>query len=134
MSGATGRSSWYFRPVDERLREQLTIVNAFAHDIATGTWLSCLAVIALVEHEARSPEWTIAAHLVPPLARKLMFLSWASLSVILATGVVRMVTWKVYGWTGDVEASRTHLLKVKHALLGLAVVAGTAWQAYIVYR
>ncbi len=120
--------------MDDRVREQLTVVNAFVHDVATGTWLSCLAVIALLEHEARSPAWAVASHLVPPLARKLMALSWASLAVILATGLLRMWTFSIFGFTGDVAASRIRLLKTKHALLGVAFALGTAWQAYVVYR
>jgi hypothetical protein len=44
-----------------------------------------------------------------------------------------MATWKLFGWTGDVERDRIRLLKVKHAILGIAFAAGTAWMAYLVY-
>ena len=57
--------------------------------------------------------------------------SWASLAVILLTGALRMVSWKVFGWTGDVAADRVRLLKIKHAVLGIVFAAGTAWQALV---
>ncbi len=115
------------------LREKLTILNAFVHDVATGTWIASLVLLSLLHAEARTPAWAAAAALVPPLAAKFMLLSWASLGVIVLTGVVRMLTWKVFGWTGDMARDRVRLLKVKHALLGAAFVAGTAWQVALVY-
>jgi hypothetical protein len=115
------------------VKEKLTILNAFVHDVATGTWISSLVVLTLLRSETRKPAWAAASALVPPLASKLMVLTWASLAVIVLTGVVRMVTWKAFGWTGDVSRDRVHLLKVKHAVLGVAFLAGTAWMAAIVY-
>jgi hypothetical protein len=115
------------------MKERLTVINAFIHDVATGTWLSTLVLLTLLHREARSPAWAAAAGLVPPLEAKFLLLTWLSLGVILATGAVRMLTWKVFGWTGDMEASRIRLLKVKHALLGVAFAAGTVWQAWLVY-
>ncbi len=115
------------------MKEKLTILNAFVHDVATGTWISSLILITVLRSETRKAAWAGAAALVPPLASKFMLLTWVSLAVILLTGVVRMVTWKVFGWTGDVSRDRVRLLKVKHAVLGTAFLAGTAWMAAIVY-
>lgn len=117
----------------EKLRDQLTILNAFVHDVATGTWISSLILMSVLRSETRQPAWLVASALVPPLAAKFMWLTWASLIVILLTGVVRMVTWKVFGWTGDISRDRVHLLKVKHAVLGIAFLAGTVWMALIAY-
>ena len=117
----------------ETLRDRLTVLNAFVHDVATGTWLSTLVLVTLLHFETRKPAWAAAAPLAARLESKFMVLTWASLAVILATGVVRMLTWKVFGWTGDVAADRVRLLKVKHAVLGAAFAAGTAWLAAIVY-
>lgn len=47
-------------------------------------------------------------------------------AVILLTGVLRAVTFKAFGWTGDVARDRIRLLKIKHALLGAVFLAGTA--------
>jgi uncharacterized membrane protein len=117
------------------MREKLTILNAFAHDVATGTWIGTLVLLTILHRETSAAAWALVpAPLVPALARKFLVLTWASLAVIVATGVVRMVTWKVFGWTGDVERDRIALLKTKHALLGIAFAAGTAWQVAIVYR
>lgn len=117
----------------ESTRDRLTILNAFVHDVATGTWLSSLLLITLLHQETRRPAWIVAAALVSDLKAKFMVLTWASLGVILATGAVRMLTWKVFGWTGDVSRDRVRLLKVKHVVLGIAFAAGTAWLAAIVY-
>jgi putative copper export protein len=116
------------------MREKLTIFNAFLHDVATGTWIGTLVLLTILHEETSRPVWLLASPLVPPLERKFLVLTWVSLGVILATGVVRMVTWKVFGWTGDVERDRIRLLKVKHALLGIVFAAGTAWQVVLVYR
>ncbi len=119
--------------MNEKLRDRLTVLNAFVHDVATGTWLSSLLLITLLHRETSQPAWILAAPLLPALKAKFMVLTWTSLGVILATGVVRMLTWKVFGWTGDVSRDRVRLLKVKHALLGVAFATGTAWLAAIVY-
>jgi hypothetical protein len=119
--------------VQEKTRDQLTILNAFVHDVATGTWISALVLISILHAETRKPAWSSAQALVGPLASKFMALAWISLVVIVLTGVVRMVTWKVFGWTGDVSRDRVKLLKMKHALLGTAFLAGTVWMAVVVY-
>jgi hypothetical protein len=115
------------------MREKLTILNAFVHDVATGTWIASLILISILHSETHSAAWLLAAPLVPPLAAKFMLLTWISLAVIMLTGLVRMVTFKVFGWTGDVARDRIRLLKIKHALLGVVFLAGTAWQVAIVY-
>jgi len=114
------------------MREKLTILNAFVHDVATGTWIGTLVLITLLHRETRAPAWAPAAALVPGLERQFLILTWISLGVIIATGVVRMLTWKVFGWTGDMERDRIQLLKVKHALLGIVFAAGTLYQVRLV--
>jgi hypothetical protein len=115
------------------MKERLTILNAFVHDVATGTWIGTLILLTIFHHETQSGAWLLAAPLVPGLERKFLLLTWVSLAVIALTGVVRMITWKVFGWTGDVERDRIRLLKIKHALLGVVFAAGTAWQVVLVY-
>ncbi len=115
------------------MQEKLTILNAFVHDVATGTWIGSLVLLSILHAQAAAPEWAAAQGLVRPLAGRFMWVTWVSLAVILLTGVVRMVTWKVFGWTGDVARDRIRLLKVKHAILGVAFLAGTAWQVAIAY-
>lgn len=115
------------------MREQLTVLNAFVHDVATGTWISSLVVATILRSELRGPQWAACGPAGAALARSLMVLTWASLGVILLTGVFRMVSWKAFGWTGDMAADRVRLLKIKHAVLGIVFVAGTAWQAFVTY-
>lgn len=116
------------------MKEKLTILNAFVHDVATGTWIGTLVLLTILHSETRSPAWMLASPLVPSLEHKFLILTWASLGVILATGLVRMLTFKVFGWTGDIAADRIRLLKIKHAVLGIVFAAGTAWQVALVYR
>jgi len=120
--------------VSDATNEKLTILNAFVHDVATGTWIGSLVLITLVHGHVASPEWAAAAPLLPALLAKFMWVTWTSLAIIMLTGVVRMVTFKVFGWTGDVARDRIRLLKVKHAVLGVAFAIGTAWQVFIAYR
>ena len=115
------------------MRDRLTILNAFVHDVATGTWIGTLILLTLLHREAQRPAWFLAGGLVGGLERQFLVVTWVSLAVIVATGVVRMVTWKVFGWTGDVEQSRIKLLKVKHALLGVVFAGGTLYQWFLVY-
>jgi hypothetical protein len=115
------------------MRDQLTVLNAFAHDVATGTWISCLALVSLLHHEMARPEWSGCAGFAQLLLSRFMVLTWASLGTIILTGVVRAITYRAYGWTGDVARDRARLLKIKHALLGTAFLAGTAWQVCVVY-
>jgi uncharacterized membrane protein len=115
------------------VREKLTILNAFVHDVATGTWIGTLILLTILHRETSQPAWIVASPLVPALQRKFLVLTWVSLALVVATGVVRMLTWKVFGWTGDVERSRIRLLKVKHAVLGAVFAAGTAWMVRLVY-
>ena len=114
------------------MREKLTIFNAFVHDVATGTWIGTLVLLTILHRETRLPAWAPAASLVPGLERQFLVLTWVSLGVIMATGVVRLFTWKVFGWTGDMERDRIKLLKAKHALLGIVFAAGTAYQVSLV--
>ncbi len=115
-------------------REQLTILNAFVHDVATGTWISSLVLLTVLHVETQEAGWAPVGALLPGLKAQFMALTWASLAVILLTGVVRMLTFKVFGWTGDIAADRIRLLKIKHALLGVVFLAGTLYQVALVSR
>jgi hypothetical protein len=50
------------------MKERLTILNSFVHDVATGTWISTLVLLSLLHREARSPAWSAAAPGVPRVA------------------------------------------------------------------
>ncbi len=115
------------------MKEKLTTLDAFVHDVATGRWIGTLVLITILHRETRAPAWVLASPLVPALERKFLVLTWVSLGVILLTGVFRRVTWKVFGWTGDVATDRVRTLKVRHAVLGVAFAAGTAWMGATPY-
>lgn len=113
--------------------EQLTILNAFVHDVATGTWISSLILLTILNVETQKLAWSPVVGLLPGLKGQFLALTWASLAIILLTGVVRLLTFKVFGWTGDVAADRVRLLKIKHGLLGVVFLAGTVYQVALVY-
>ncbi len=113
------------------MREKLTVLNAFVHDVATGTWIASLGFATIFELKQREPAWAAMGEHVAELERLFMAATWASLGVVLLTGVFRMLTFKVFGWTGDVATDRIRVLKIKHALLGIAFAGGTAWQVLL---
>jgi hypothetical protein len=116
------------------VREKLIVLNAFLHDVATGTWIGTLVLLSVLHRETSKPAWHLAWSLVPSLEGKFLVLTWVSLGVIAGTGLVRMATFKFFGWTGDVAKDRVRLLKIKHALLGVVFLAGTAWQVLLAHR
>lgn len=113
------------------MREKLTVLNAFVHDVATGTWIASLLMATIFEYEQRHPAWALVTERVEALEWKFMVVTWVSLGVILLTGVFRMLTFKVFGWTGDVAKERIRVLKIKHAVLGIAFAGGTVWQVIL---
>lgn len=115
------------------MKERLAVVNAFVHDVATGTWIAILAMLTLFHRETSTDAWSAVSHLVPALEQRFLLLSWLSLGVIAITGVVRALTFRLFGWTGDVAADRVRLLKAKHALLGIVFTAGMAYQLALVH-
>ncbi len=116
------------------MRERLTVLNAFVHDVATGTWIASLGFATLFELEHREPAWAAVASHVAEVEARFMAATWASLGLVLLTGVFRMLTFKVFGWTGDVAKERIRVLRIKHALLGVVFAAGTAWQLAMTRR
>ncbi len=113
------------------MRERFTILNSFIHDVATGTWISSLAVAAMLRGEARAWPAVEVARFSRALGSDLMWLTWAALVTVLLTGVVRYVTFRAFGWTGDIARDRIRLLKVKHAVLGTVFAVGTVWQVLL---
>ena len=114
-------------------RDRLTILNSFVHDVATGTWISTLLLLTLLHLETRGAAWAPVAPLLPGLKAEFMALTWASLVVIAITGVIRALTFRAFGWTGDIAKDRVRLLKIKHALLGTTFLAGTIYMAVLAY-
>lgn len=119
--------------MNEGTRDQLTILNSFVHDVATGTWISTLLVLTLLHLETRGAAWAPVAGLLPGLKGHVMAMTWASLLIIALTGVVRAVTFKRFGWTGDIAKDRVRLLKIKHAFLGTTFLVGTVYMAVLAY-
>ncbi len=42
------------------MKEKLTVLNAFVHDVATGTWIGTLVLLTILHHETQKPVWILA--------------------------------------------------------------------------
>ena len=51
------------------MQEKLTILNAFVHDVATGTWIGSLVLLSILHAQATQPEWILAAGPGPAAGR-----------------------------------------------------------------
>lgn len=111
------------------MRDTIIIINSFLHDVATGVWIAVLIVMYVISGQAAGVKGTPqGAAFVAGIMDSLWFTAVVSLAVILLTGVVRGLTFKFYGWTGDVARDRKRLLMVKHVILGIVVTAGLYFQ------
>jgi cytochrome b subunit of formate dehydrogenase len=107
------------------MRDTLITINSFIHDMATGVWLAVLLVMYIIS--GRSGEITSIPQgqaFVSGLMANLWTASLVSLAVIAVTGIIRGLTFKYYGWTGDVAKGRKHLLMIKHIILGVVFALG----------
>lgn len=111
------------------MRDTLIIINSFIHDVATGAWISTLMVMTYIKSELEQQAGLRAiAELTTKLQGKLFMLAVFCLGIVLITGIIRGLTFRYYGWTGDVARGRKRLLMVKHMLLGAVVFLGLYYQ------
>lgn len=100
------------------MKDFLIILNSFLHDMATGAWISTLFMINFIKDE----------ELTTRLQGKLFILAVVCFVIVIITGIIRGVTFRYYGWTGDVAKGRKRLLMVKHIVLGTVFLAGLYYQ------
>lgn len=101
------------------------IVNNFLHDMATGTWAGCLAVLlVLSDRLAGMPAEAAAA-----LGDAMVLVFWilvGALVVVGATGGIRLAYWRQQTAPEDMAAKRRSLI-VKHVAFLVIYGGGTVW-------
>lgn len=113
----------------ETVRDTLIIINSFIHDVATGAWISTLFVMTYLKSELdHQASLQAITNLTNRLQGKLFMLAVFCLGIVLITGIIRGLTFRYYGWTGDVARGRKQLLLVKHIILGTVVLIGLYYQ------
>lgn len=113
----------------ETVRDTLIIINSFIHDVATGVWISTLLAMTYIKSETEQQTGLQAiSNLTTKLQGKLFMLAVVCLGIVLITGIIRGLTFRYYGWTGDVARGRKQLLLVKHIILGTVVLSGLYYQ------
>jgi len=105
-------------------KRYVRIVNDFAHDMATGTWVACLLVIWILSRRLPNmPEEAASA-----LGDAMSFVFWlgvVALAVIFVTGGLRLRYWRRETALADLVAKRRALL-IKHATF-LVVYGSCTW-------
>lgn len=111
------------------MRDTLIIINSFIHDVATGAWISTLFVMTFLKAELdQQVGMQGVANLTTRLQGEFFMLAVICLGIVLITGIIRGLTFRYYGWTGDVARGRKQLLVIKHIILGIVVLSGFYYQ------
>ncbi|MCJ7616763.1 MAG: hypothetical protein MUO43_09535 [Desulfobacterales bacterium] len=109
------------------MKTWLTIINALAHDLFTGLWISTILVIYLLERKIS------AAHemLVGPLGDVMGTFFWLGIFcifMIIVTGIFRFFEYRHrYSSAPDPDRKKikTRILILEHILLVLVFAGGT---------
>lgn len=107
------------------MRDTFIVLNSFIHDMATGVWVAVLLVMYIIS--GRSGEIISIPQgqaFVSGRMANLWMVSLVSVAVVTVTGIIRGLTFKYYGWTGDVAKGRKRLLMIKHIMMGVVVIVG----------
>ncbi len=101
------------------------ITNNFLHDMATGTWAACLAVLLVLS--SRLAGMPLEAALALGEAMSLVFwLLIGALVVVTLTGVLRLAYWRQESAPEELLAKRRALI-IKHIAFLVIYGGGTAW-------
>ncbi|HEY3327680.1 MAG TPA: hypothetical protein VGK14_11010 [Novimethylophilus sp.] len=100
------------------MKPWLILINDFCHDLFTGLWFGSFVTLFILHGKVGDPV------LLAELTRLFTWLCLASLLAIMLTGICRFFYYR--NWDGAEMADiKKHLLKIKHALLGTAMLVGT---------
>lgn len=105
--------------------QYVRITNNFLHDMATGTWAACLAVLLVLSARLGGMPAEAAAALGD--AMQLVFwLQAGALAVVTLTGALRLVYWRAQTAPEELAAKRRALV-VKHVVFLVVYGGGTVW-------
>ncbi len=107
----------------ERIKKTAVVLNGFAHDFATGYWLSAMIAIHFL-HRFQG-EYPDVAALLGRIERFFFWNTVGAVVVIFATGGMRTFTYVDNFYGPEAEKTRRKMLLVKHfALIALFAVGG----------
>ncbi|MGB4441592.1 MAG: hypothetical protein WBJ62_05145 [Coriobacteriia bacterium] len=101
------------------------IVNNFLHDMATGTWAACLAVLLVLSGRLAGMPAEAAVALGDAMTLVFWILAGA-LVVVSATGGIRLAYWRQQTAPEDLAAKRRSLI-VKHIAFFVIYGGGSVW-------
>ena len=101
------------------------IVNNFLHDMATGTWAACLAVLLLLSGRLTGMPAEAAAALGDAMTL-VFWLLVGALVVVSATGGIRLAYWRQQTAPEELAAKRRALV-IKHIAFFAVYGGGTVW-------
>lgn len=103
----------------------LRITNNFLHDMATGTWAACLAVLLVLSGRLAG----MPAEAATALGDAMLLVFWilvGALAVVSLTGALRLVYWRAQTAPEELAAKRRALI-VKHVAFLVIYGGGTVW-------
>jgi len=108
--------------------KSLRIINNFLHDMATGTWIACILVIAVVHSKAAGVS-AQSAQVLHAAAWSVFWLLIIALVIVMATGGLRTLYWRKHEVAENDAKDTFRLLIIKHVILTVIFGAGTviAW-------
>ncbi|MRS12072.1 MAG: hypothetical protein EG823_03255 [Actinobacteria bacterium] len=103
----------------------IRITNNFLHDMATGTWAACLAVLVVLSGRLDGMPAEAAAALGDAMSLVFWILVGALATVVL-TGALRLAYWRRESAPEDLAAVRRSLI-TKHVAFLVIYGGGTVW-------
>lgn len=101
------------------------VTNNFLHDMATGTWAACLAVLLVLSGRLVGMPAEAAEALGDAMAL-VFWIQAGALAVVTLTGALRLVYWRAQTVPGELAAKRRALI-VKHVVFVVVYGGGTWW-------
>lgn len=101
------------------------IANNFLHDMATGTWAACLAVLLVLSSRIDG----MPAEAASALGEAMTLVFWilaGALVVLAVTGALRLIYWRREGSPDELAAKRKSLI-AKHIAFLVIYGGGTVW-------
>lgn len=100
------------------MRPWLILINDFSHDLFTGLWFGSFVTLIVLRGKVGDPA------LLGELNHVFTIICLSSLIAIMLTGIFRFFYYRNWD-SSEMVAIKKRLLKIKHALLGSLMLAGT---------
>lgn len=117
------------------MKNWLYLINNFAHDLFTGLWFGCFALLGYLRHRLSAAEGQelISGAFAADLLKQLYWLGAVSLGGVLLTGLFRFFYRKEWDRMESSPAAKKTLLIGKHIVLLSAFLVGSVLMTLWVY-